>query len=283
VNVERALRTKSIEVLWLDKALNVAPDTIRLARHLGAKVIEYTPDDCRIRNNVSADMLAGIPECDVFVTSKRHNIEWLQTRGARRVVWSYQGFDEDDHQPPRPVDLDPGLRERVVFVGAFEAERARTIESLLRAGLPVTVISAWKQWRQLTSYPQFSFRCGHVFGTAYATAHASSAVSLGFLRKSAQDEHTTRTFEIPACGGVMLTERTVEQTQVFREGEEAEFFSNDDECIARCRVLLADAQRREFIRQAGRHRCLGSGYSWTHRCRAMLDALDHLGMEHHRR
>jgi hypothetical protein len=269
----RLVRDQVPDVLWLDKALNVTPATLRTVHAGGARVIQYTPDDCRIRPNVSHDMLAGLAECDLFVTSKVDNIEWLKAHGARGVLWSYQGFDEEAHRPPPSEAYDAALKGRVVFVGAWEPARAATITSLLRAGIPVTVTSAWKQWAELSVWPNFSFRYGDVFGVRYAAAHASADVSLGFLRKAARDEHTTRTFEIPACGGVMLAERTEEQTRVFREGVEAEFFADDDECIAKCRGLMLDAERRESIRRAGRRRCLESGYSWRDRCRTMLDAL----------
>jgi hypothetical protein len=269
----RLLQGQVPDVLWLDKALNVAPTTLRNARAGGVRIIHYTPDDCRIGPNVSSDMLTGLAECDLFVTSKINNVEWLKARGVRSVVWSYQGFDADDHQPPPEDAYDPTLSDRVVFVGAWEPARAATIASLLRSGLPVTVHSGWRQWSQLGRWPNFTFRYGDVFGVRYASAHASAAVSLGFLRKAAQDKHTTRTFEIPACGGVMLAERTEEQTRVFREGVEAEFFSSDAECISKCRLLMADPARREAIRRAGRRRCLEDGYSWTDRCRSMLEAL----------
>ena len=47
---------------------------------------------------------------------------------------------------------------------------------------------------------------------------------------------------------------------MYQEDEEAVFWSTPEECAEKCFALLADESRREAIAQAGRERCLRSGY-----------------------
>jgi spore maturation protein CgeB len=92
-------------------------------------------------------------------------------------------------------------------------------------------------------------------------AIGGAKIALAFLRKLNRDDYTQRTFEIPACGGLLLAERTARHASFYREGIEAEFFdpSKPDELVRKVRELLADGERRRAIREAGR-RALERGH-----------------------
>ena len=58
-----------------------------------------------------------------------------------------------------------------------------------------------------------------MYADDYARALTGSQIGLGFLRKVCPDQHTTRTFEIPACGSMLLADRTDEHRGFFQEGK----------------------------------------------------------------
>jgi hypothetical protein len=184
---------------------------------------------------------------------------------------SFQGYDPELNRPPSPDERDRTLEGRIVFAGSWEAERARTVEALADAQLPVTVLSSSVRWqRSAEGRASLEWRRWEVYGRAYSVALGSAAIALGVLRKAAGDLHTQRTFEIPACGVAMLAERTDEHLALFREGTEAEFFSSDAECVVKARRLLDDVTTRTAVAEAGRRRCLESGYSWADRLSKIL-------------
>ena len=273
--LRRAVELYRPDIVWVDKGLHVTPATLAWCNREGGRSfrLHYAIDDLAIPGNTSSDLRRSWSEYDLAVTTKTHNLDLLRDAGARRVLMSWQGYDEERHCPPDPSERDRSLEGRILFIGAWEQERFRTIESLASAGLPLTVISHWPQWRELTRYPNFEWRPSDVYGRGYGVALGSAAVSLGFLRKQARDLHTSRSIEIPACGTVLVAERTAEHDQLFVDGREAFFFSNDAECLQVCRRLLEESTLRETVARSGRERCVTSGYSWRERMRQILAEL----------
>jgi spore maturation protein CgeB len=112
-----------------------------------------------------------------------------------------------------------------------------------------------------------------VYGDDYARALTGSRIGLGFLRQVCADQHTTRTFEIPACGSLLVADRTPEHQGFFAEGQEAEFFGSTEELVDKVRFYSANEVARKRIAQAGMERCATSRYAYVHR---MTDALEQI-------
>ena len=64
-----------------------------------------------------------------------------------------------------------------------------------------------------------------LFSEAYAKLISGSLIGLGLLAKNFPEKHTTRSFEIPACGTVLATERNEELNSFYSE-DEVLFFSD---------------------------------------------------------
>jgi len=116
-----------------------------------------------------------------------------------------------------------------------------------------------------------------VWGDRYPLALSCAKIALGLLSKRIPETTTTRTFEIPATGAFMLAERTPDHLELFEEGKEAHFFSDDDELRDKVRFYLHHDAARIQIASAGRERCLKSGYSVQHQLRRVVEKLPSLG------
>ena len=99
---------------------------------------------------------------------------------------------------------------------------------------------------------------GEVYGDDYARALTAARIGVGFLRRTWPDQHTTRSFEIPACGSLLLADRTEEHQSFFEEGREAEFFGSEAELVDKARFYAANESARRRIAAAGRARCEAS-------------------------
>lgn len=170
-------------------------------------------------------------------------------------------YSEEIH---RPWELSEKEKKEYVsdvgFAGSFEEDRAMKMLYLAENGIKVTVWgNDWGPW--VGKHPNLVIKNRHLFGADYAKAICATKINLCFLRKINRDEVTSRSVEIPACGGFMLGERTKRHLDFFIEGKEAEFFSSNEEMLSKVNYYLNHDNERKAVALAGRERCIKSGYS----------------------
>ena len=269
---------QSQDVLWIDKGLTIEPETLRAVRTRCPRciIVGYSPDDMMSRGNQSRRFIAGLPEYDIYFTTKSYGVAELEKLGARRVHFIGNAFDPSTHRPVAPSEEQRARLGGVVgFVGQWEAQRSASICNLADAGVPVRV------WGQDWNKCRFRSECLRLenrplWGDDYALALCSFDINLCFLRKTNRDLQTTRSMEIPASGAFMLAERTDEHLELFDEGKEAEFFGSDAELIDKAKYYIAHPAQRRLIAEAGRARCLRSGYSNQDRMLEMMGVVNGL-------
>ena len=98
------------------------------------------------------------------------------------------------------------------------------------------------------------------------------------MSKLNRDTYTTRCFEIPACGSLLLSERTDDLRLMFREMEEAVFFSSPEELVEKALWLKSRPDEIERIAAAGMRRVQEDCHSAEGRMRQLVAVLKrHLG------
>ena len=276
----KAARSFAPDVIWIDKGTTVDRRTLRLARQAapGVRIVNVSEDDMALAHNQTPRWRRALPEYDLVITTKIHNIAngELERLGARRVFYTRQAFDPRRHVP---IALDNAERDRyrsdVLFIGIYEAQRAASILALCRAGIRVHVWGTGWTRPELT-HPLLTLNRHDALNLGdnlvYSKALSGARIALAFLRKLNRDQHTSRSLEIPACGALLLGERTEEHQAMFREGVEADFFSGDAELVTKTRAYLADEDRRRAVADAGHRRCVAA-FSTTDQVRNIIAAL----------
>lgn len=270
-----AAKRRHWDIIWLEKALTIGPDVVRKLRNAcpRAKIIGFSPDDMTRRHNQSRQFVEALRYYDWFITTKAHSVADLRALGCTNVVVVGNGFDPEAF---RPVPVSAGdvarLGGDVGFIGTYENDRALRVLELARAGLRVRV---WGDgWRALADgHPNLRIERRALDFDDFARACGAFKINLGFLRKLNADQQTTRSVEIPACGGFLLAERTPEHQALFDEGREAEFFASDGELIDKCRRYIDDEVSRGAIARRGHERCITSGYSNAARLRQAFGVI----------
>ncbi|CRI68140.1 conserved hypothetical protein [Thiocapsa sp. KS1] len=270
-----AMARQRYDLLWLERVLTLAPTVLSKLRdnYPETLIVGFSPDDMASRHNQTQQFLHSLPLYDIYLTTKTYNIQELQSLGCPGAMFIGNGYDPGTF---RPLQIEAEDEQRlggdVGFIGSYEAERAEMLQFLASQGLNVRV---WGSDWQKMKKPSVNLRVERtpLFGDNFAKACRAFKINLGFLRKMNRDLQTTRSVEIPACGGFMLAERTSEHLDLFQEGKEAEFFDSRHELLIKCRSYLANPSARRHIADNGYQRCLTSGYSNAARLAAVSPPL----------
>jgi hypothetical protein len=270
-----AVRDHRPDVVLVDSSRVLTISTLRRIRGENRVALAfYTPDDIMARHNFSYALRASFPEWDVFYTTKTFNIDELRRAGVRRPVLVGKAYDPDLHRPRTSTEIGPDFeRFDLVFIGAFESERCRSINSLSEAGMSIVVYGASVGgWKRSQLRPGVDLRPS-AFNEQYVAAMHHGRIALCFLRKASRDRITQRTMEIAAMGRPMLAEKTTEHDDHFIDGHEYIGFMSDSDLVEQASRLLAQPEARHALGMAARKRCLISGYSTDARAGQMVQSL----------
>jgi len=261
--IGRRLQGLTYDLCHVDNGECVTPSVIGVLRKHCAAVINYNIDDPygpRDRRRFSA-YRSAVPHYDLVVVCRALNVPEARELGARQVLCVHRSADELSHAPQAITEEERAhWASEVLFLGTWMPERGPLLQELMRLGVPLTVRgSSWHaapEWSRIAP----AYKGPGLFGSDYARAIQCARVNLGLLSVGNRDLHTTRSLEIPALGGLLCAERTREHLAMYREGEEAVFWSTAEECARLCRDLLADEPRRAAIALAGHRRALVNGH-----------------------
>lgn len=274
-SLEKLTRERKVDLVWIEKGNTIHPSLLKKIKKRSPQtaLVSFSEDDMFVKHGHSNWYKSGLKYYDCVFTTKLYNLNELLSFGAKRTELILDSFDEETH---RPIELSKSERQRfacdVSAIGAFEIERAKSLLFLAQNGVTVHVWgNGWSGWTH--KHPNLVVKNEFLFGLEYAKAIAGTKVNLNFLRKINRDEVTSRSVEIPACRGFMLSERTARHLDFFEEGKEAEFFDSDQELLDKIKHYLKNDEKRNAVALAGRERCIASGYSTKEQIKIALSKI----------
>ncbi len=176
-----------------------------------------------------------------------------------------------------PRVLDEAEQHRwgsdVVFAGHMERDlRIPCIVQAVQQGIHLRVFGGERYWKPALP-PAIYERVGPAIPLGleeYRRALCAAKIGACFFSKNNRDEYTIRTFEIPACGLFLLSERTPWMQENFQEGVNADCFSSPEEFVDKIQFYLHNEPVRRRIAAAGRDKVVGEGHDIHNRLRQWL-------------
>lgn len=249
----------AFDFIWVDKAIYLRPETTAYLKNKTRCLVHYTPDTAFYANR-SRLFYKSLSYYDWVITTK--SFEWQAYENLvskEKVIFCTQGFNPDIHKPyfsyeEKQYDL--------VFIGLYEPEREQVIQHLINNNHVLALGGAgWKRFIKKNKFKKNLIYLGDsVRNEEYGRQLSKAKIGLGLLSRKFPELHTTRTFEIPACGTALLTEKNAE-TQRFFTSEEVLFYSSNNDLLIKTGEYLAKPQELKKITENGQKKVHSGGKS----------------------
>jgi spore maturation protein CgeB len=281
--VQKEIPDNSLDLVWVDMGELASERLVRALKIAAPVVVNFNLDNPFVTRDGGRWRLfhQAAPLYDLFVTPRRSSALAALRAGVPKVLQINQAADEI---ASRRISLDEADTARfaaeVVFVGTWMPERGPLLSRLIERGVPLRIYGP--RWDRAREYPVLRPHVvlGELTGSDYAKAIQGAKIAIGLLSKGNEDLHTTRSMEIPAMGVLFCAERTSDHLNLYRDGEEAVFWDDADECADRCLELLSDLPRIRLIADAGRRRVEKNGaYNEPLLARVISEAMATAGDE----
>ncbi len=265
------------DVIWVWKGMEIFPGTLKKLRSRGFKLANFNPDHPFIITSAgsgNSNVTNSVGLYDLHFCYHRKLISEIEERFHIPAVFLPFAYEKKDL-----TYLDPaGLSKinRVCFQGNPDNYRANMLSSLAMNGLEVDVYGqGWEKtklagMKNVRVYPIAS-------RPDFWKKNQEYRIQLNLFRQYNEGSHNMRTFEIPAVGGIQLTEYSVEQADFFKEGEEIFFFRGKEDMLKKVNEILQMPESIiTEIRNHARKRCLESGYTFTSRAMTVYKSFEKL-------
>lgn len=280
------------DLVYLSNAGFVSTKTLELLRSRGIPVMCFYHD---ITWNRPGDrFIEKVKYFDLVSTTRVWQEDLIRDAGARAVKIVRFGYDPLAHRPIAcSGSANQEYEAEVTFVATNGPHRAKLLEQLLTGGFPHSFRLWGGFWNRLpgTSVILPFWQGRSIHEQEIRVIYANTKIALHWPRIEPEsddwmfrlgDQHNSRTFQIPACGGaLMLALRTEEHLKFFEEDHEAVFFDDTEELKSKLGYWLdpsRDKARRDIV-VAARERCLSEDYSYRPVVREYLQyfSLDMVG------
>jgi spore maturation protein CgeB len=226
----------------------VQPTTIQALQQQGLVFVFFTDNPLDKHHTHSNPWVRqGLPLWDsVFIWSQGLARELIK-KGVKNVVYHPFCSDIEYHVPKRKTNPNYD----VAFIGNWDDSRKREqyLKAISHSRLGIWGSDYWITHCRETSVK--SFFQGMCTYTEIPDVLGAAQIGLNILRPQNELGHNIRTFEIPATGTLMLSERSQELLTLFEEDREAVYFSSPDELREKVEYLLQNYSLIQSIADAG--------------------------------
>ncbi|GAB4534241.1 MAG: glycosyltransferase [Pleurocapsa sp.] len=241
------------DLTFVISPLLMQPNTIKALKQYGLAFVFFTDNPLdNHHTHTNTWVQRGLYLWDGIFIWSQQLVQQISNLGISNVFYHPFCSDTQYHYPQRQNSTDYD----VAFIGNWDDSNKR--EQYLKV-ISDYRLGVWGSSYWQTHCTETSINKSHQGMCSYVEIPqilGSAKIGLNILRPQNEMGHNIRTFEIPASGTLMLSERNQELLNLFQEDIEAVYFSSPEELNQKVTYLLNNQNLIETITEAGYQKAL---------------------------
>lgn len=274
VNKDLIVYAKKIKplVILVFKGMELFPQTVEELKKYTNFLVNYNPDHpfhFYSKGSGNKNVREAIQLYDLYGTyARKIAAELKSTYHVNSFVLPF-GYDADIKFTQSSAAIS-----KFGFIGAYDRERLKILMKLNKFPIEVCGDEKWRKKLKSKFGNGLIITGRPLYNSDYASYCSAALGIFNFLRPHNINEssHNMRTFEVPSYGGLLIANRTEEQSVFFEEDKEAVYFDSIEELKDKLSYLLKKPQFIDELKRRAYNRTQKSSYSYFHRTQ-QLDTL----------
>jgi hypothetical protein len=261
------------DVLFFRRPLEFSKySLIRIRKITNALFVSYNNDDpfSKKYNSLRWYLLReAISLFDIHFAFRRKNLLEYKQKGAKNVYLWEPYFVPWLHQKQHKLFFN---NNKLLFAMHAENDQRRKALLALKKDNFLIDIYCWN-WKNIFGNKDYSTLDikKPIWGEDYVLAVSKAMGTLCFFSKQNNDELTSRVFEIPASGGLLITEKTDRILELFVDMKDAVIFSTIDELMQKCQLLRENLELVDQIKRNSYKKITEGEFSVVDRCKMAVE------------
>lgn len=246
-----AKNNPDLDFMFIEKGWYIYLNTLEKVRCFcpKIKIIYFSNDNMCLSHNTNFNLhqifksriidkinLINIPNYKNFSKVYKSNIEY-----------SNKAYSEKFHF--KKINPQQHYKYDVSFIGTFTEERLKTVLYLIKHGIKIHI---WGYgWQKYKNQFQNNLRLRNfeIYNKQYVKTIRESRINISFLRSINFDTQTSRTAEIPAAGGFLLTEDSSSHREIFGNLSKKILFNSNNDLLKKINFYLKNTKNRKSTAQ----------------------------------
>jgi spore maturation protein CgeB len=263
---------KKYDLIIIFKGIYINEEFLSLIKKVSnkSKIINIFPDNPfeidYFKDISNKNILKNIPYFDhIFIYSNLLLKKLRREYPKNRFSYLPFGYDSVVHKNLKKKSNNC-VKFDLSFIGTADNERYEVIKRLDEFKI-ILAGDGWNNYKlgkNITYIKKVNFK-------NFSNLLKRSKVSLNILRKQNETSHNMKTFEIPSMGGLMITNRTLEQNFYFPENKASLMYGNIKELKSKIRKINTSYKKNNKIQK--RSYMIVKKHSYVERAKYLLKKI----------
>ncbi len=231
----------------------IMPETIKDLKSKGVLTAVFHADNPLPGNyNNRPETMPVAHLVDIYLVWSFRLVELLSKQGINNARFLPFGWDESIM--PCNATTRQKLDIGVGFIGGWEPARELMLEHISK-DIEVSIFGPdyWSKRTKFNSPLRKKWMGSSMVGESFSKTVRSTSINLNILRDQHKFDGTydgviMRNFEVPGCGGFLLSTRTPTASELFPDEISGAYFSSAEECVEKIKFYGKNTTHRESIR-----------------------------------